>query len=91
MATEIGVNVWIEFYSCREHEGPCGLVLSFGGPMDDFSADHGTVPFATCSNQAGRPRWDVVLLDPLTLRPSIQTQGQKAHHGYITDGRWVSV
>lgn len=39
----------------------------------------------------GRPEWDLVSEDPLTLTPSIlQRQGDLCtHHGWVTAGKWV--
>lgn len=53
----------------------------------DIGRCGGTVFFAPHA-PPGRPQWEVVTLDPLTLTPSVLAHC--GDHGWITDGRWVA-
>lgn len=56
-------------------------------PTPDRSAEcAGAVTFRG-KGQDGRPEWDVVSLEPLTLSPSLLCRSCNVH-GYIRNGRW---
>lgn len=73
----IGIIVWHparpEDTRCAEmHDGWCGGTVGFDVPAN---------------TDAGRPRWSVQSLDPLTLSPSLACHC--GDHGFIQGGRWV--
>jgi hypothetical protein len=79
------VSLW---YLDEAHERPGGLwewhqcVHGIDGP--------GGVVFDVPGNEDEKVRWTLHSLEPLHIEPSVAC-GLCGHHGFIRDGKWVSV
>lgn len=86
-AVDLGHGVRVVFTAWNRHdkagllvEHPCGDDDNhISGIMFDLPGVAEAFP--------DRPLWELVTLDPLTVRPSLKCRAC-GHHGWITDGRW---
>lgn len=94
---DLGSGVWASFFVCRHSEGePAGALIRFGGAEGDPGYDRDDVCVGGINWCADCPgaTWTLHSLDPLHVEPSIQTNCHKhvpSHHGWIREGRWISV
>lgn len=95
---DLGHGVAIEYTAWRDHDPvgliewhPCGAGRCRGA--DGGAACGGAVLFdlpGVADAFPGRPLWQVVAADPLTLVPSLLCGCPGCgHHGYVRDGLWV--
>ncbi len=76
-------------YSRVEYEGQwVGINYWHLNPSGNLCG--GWIPFVGSAIPGGGTYWDVLSSEPLTLSPSLLCS-RCGHHGFIREGRWISV